>query len=177
MDRITQIKNHEFLRVEVWPINNPPKNFIMLVWLTLWSVCGALVVSQLFMTTESNTKIICIIYMGFWTYFELLILKIYRWRRSGKEQIDIYKSKLVINRLTGTRGIPVEYLISEIKNLRLNTDQKQNFFAKLLFDEYWSAGSEAVLFDYNGKQLGVGLQLDPKEANNLMKILQKTIIN
>lgn len=173
MERITQTKNKDFLRIEVWPIHNPPKNFIMLVWLTLWSVCGALVLSQLYFATEANTRVICIIYMGFWTYFELLIIKVYRWRRNGKEQVDLYKDKMIISRIIGNRGLSVEYLLSEIKGVRLNTNQKQNFFAKLLFDEYWTAGSESILFDYNGKQLGLGLQLDQDSAKKLLKTLEK----
>lgn len=172
MERIKTIKENNFHRIEVLPLHNPPKNFMMLVWLALWSVCGALVLTQLFITNESNTKIICIIYMGFWTYFELLILKIYRWRRSGKEQIDIYSDKVIINRITAKRGIPVEYLKGEIKNVRINKEQKQSIFAKLLFDEYWNMGSESVLFDYNGKQLGIGLQLDDQEIKYLLKQLQ-----
>jgi hypothetical protein len=172
MERIKTIKESDFQRIQVLPIHNPPKNFMMLIWLALWSVCGALVLTQLFLANESNTKVICIIYMGFWTYFELLIVRIYRWRKSGKEEIDIYSDKVVINRITSNRGIPVEYQKREIKNVRINKDQKQSLFAKLLFDEYWNMGSETILFDYNGKQLGIGLQLDEQETKYLLRQLQ-----
>jgi hypothetical protein len=172
MDRIKISKQNNIQTIEVLPIHNPPKNFVMLVWLTLWSVCGALVVSQLFLTSDKNTKIICIIYMGFWSYFELLILRIYRWRRAGKEEIQIFSDKVIINRLTGKRGLPVEYQKREIKNVRINDKQKEGLFAKLLFDEYWTIGNETILFDYNHKKLGIGLQLNEQETKFLLRQLQ-----
>jgi len=173
MERVKITNNKESKIIEIFPENYPAKNLVMQVWLALWSLCGALVVYQLFTTTDSNTKVICIIYMGFWSYFEFLILRIYRWRKKGKEEIEVFKDKITITRLTNNKGLPVEFLLNEISNLRIDLNQKQNMFAKMLFDEYWTAGNECIIFDYNLKKHGFGLQLNEVDAKKVFKNIKK----
>lgn len=169
MDRVKITTKKDSKLIEVFPNNFPAKNLVMQVWLILWSICGAMVLYQLFTTNYSNTKVICIIYMGFWSYFEFLILKIYRWRKGGKEEIEILSDKIIISRLTYNKGLPSSFLKNEISNFRLNTNQKQNMFVKMLFDDYWTAGNESILFDSNNKTHGLGLQLTEEEAKKLLK--------
>ena len=171
MQRISLQKNKEFQTIEILPLSQPPKNLIMQLWLALWSACGAMVLYQLFTASDSNTKIICIIYMGFWSYFEFLILRIYRWRKTGKEEVEIHNNKLVITRLTKGRGLPVTFDFNGISNLRIDTTQKQNMFGRMLFDEYWTAGNECILFEYNKKQHGFGFQLNEDDANQVTRYL------
>jgi len=171
MERIIVQKSKEKVSVEILPISYPPKNFVMLVWLTLWSICGAMVLYQLYIASDKNTKIICIIYMGFWSYFEFLIIRIYRWRKFGKEIIELENKNLILTRSVKGKGIPARFSLLDITNIHIDINEKGTMFGKLLFDEYWTAGAESIKF-YNKKtQHGFGLQLTEKEAKQVLKAL------
>ena len=158
------------LSIVILSLINKVKNRFLLLWFLLWSISGLTVLSQYFMMTDPNTKTAIIVWMGFWTYFEYKIFHAYLWRRSGKEKIKINDKKLLYKRDVLGRGKIKMYDIDFIKDIRLIEPKEDSFFENIN-NSYWVIGGEKLAFDYYGKEIKLGLQLDETDAKALKKLI------
>jgi hypothetical protein len=147
------------------------KNRLLLAWLCLWTIGGLIVFSQYFTFTDPNTKIALIVWMGFWFYFEYKITSAYLWRKSGKEIIKIRNNKFYYKKDVSGRGKLKTYSIDYIKDLRI-VESKENAFFENLNNSYWVIAGEKLAFDYYGREIKFGIQLEEQEAKNLLKIIK-----
>lgn len=66
------------------------------------------------------------------------------------------------------------FLLENIKNL--GTHELENgSWAKILENSFWVLGGQKVRFDYMGREMQLGIQLDPKESERLVKYLSEDI--
>ncbi|HEX7412742.1 MAG TPA: hypothetical protein VF411_01765, partial [Bacteroidia bacterium] len=61
------------------------KLYLLFVWLLLWTVSGIIVIGNYFTLSNSNTKIMMVVWLGFWAYFEFRIGKAFLFKKFGKE--------------------------------------------------------------------------------------------
>ena len=149
----------------------------MFVWVFFWSLAGVYVLSQFFVNPDiEEFKTFLIVWIVFWLYFEYKTVYALRWRKSGKEIIEIKDNKLSITNLIGERGIPRVCLLDHIKNIRLIEENPNNFFASMN-KSYWVVSGETITLDYQGKQVNFAMQLDPREAAELCKMLKYEVQN
>lgn len=173
--RISIKRSVEGLSIVILSLADKTKNRLLLTWLILWSVGGLIVLSQYFLLTDPNTKIAIIVWLCFWLYFEWKILNAYLWRRAGKEIIKIRENKLQYKRDISGKGKVKTYATDYIKDLRI-TEPKENSFFESLNNSYWVIAGEKLAFDYYGTEIKLGIQLDDKEAKELLKVI-KNVIN
>ena len=171
----TSIKrSEEGLSIVILSLADKIKNRLLLTWLVLWSIGGLIVISQYFLLTDKNTKIAIIVWLGFWIYFEFKILNAYLWRRAGKEIIKIRGNKLQYKRDISGKGKVKTYPTDHIKDFRI-TEPKENSFFENLNNSYWIISGEKLAFDYYGREIKLGIQLDDNEAKELLKVIKKAI--
>lgn len=147
---------------------------ILIVWFVLWTLSGVIVFSQFFMPSSREVKLTYAVWMAFWAYFEYKASVLLSWRRKGKEVLKMVENKLVIIRDINGRGIPAFYEKEKIKNIRTVNFEDKKVLARVQ-PLYWSMGYETVLFDYDTKLIGLGLQLTKDEANQVVKQLKVNI--
>lgn len=169
--QISVKRNEDELSIVILAMSEKLKNRLLLVWLTLWTLGGLIVFSQYFTITDPNTKIAVIVWIGFWLYFEYKITIAYLWRRNGKEVIKLRNNKLFYKRDVAGRGKFKTYQLDYIKNLRI-TETKENSFMESLNNSYWVIAGEKLIFDYYGKEIKFGVQLQDEDAKALIKLIK-----
>jgi hypothetical protein len=63
------------------------------------------------------------------------------------------------------------YEFDFMKNFRL-TERKENSFLESLNDSYWTIAGERLAFDYSGKEIKFGIQLNEEDASALYKLIK-----
>lgn len=153
---------------------NKTKNLLLFIWFFLWTLSGVIVIAQYFIITDSNTKAAIIVWMGFWAYFEYKIFKAFMWRKFGVEKIKLRENKLFYKRDRAGKGKVNVYELDFIKDLRV-IEPKENSFFENLDNSYWVIAGEKLAFDYYGKEIRFGIQLDADDAKNLFKLINSEI--
>lgn len=148
--------------LEIRPFYNEGKQKIMLVWLLAFSLCGLAIISQLFVSPNSELKIMILIFAFFWLYFEFKIINAYRWRKSGVEKFIFKDDTLFYGRLISNRGFMKAYSRDLIGSLRKIEVPENNFFASMN-DSYWVVAGETLAFSCAGKLIPFGLRLSDAE--------------
>jgi len=146
------------------------KNTLLFVWLLLWTLSGVIVMTQYFTLSDPNSKAAIIGWLGFWAYFEYKMFKAFMWRKFGVEKIKLREGKLIYKRDIRGKGKVTTFDFDFIKDLRI-LEPKENSFFENLNNSYWMIAGERLAFDYYGKEIRFGIQLDLKDANALFKLI------
>jgi hypothetical protein len=174
-NRISILRKENELSIVILSFQEKTKNLFLLIWFSLWSLSGIVMLTQYFSLTDPNTKTVIIVWIGFWAYFEYKIFIAYRWRKYGKEIIKIRDGKLMYKRDVAGKGKTKEYAIDFIKDLRYLEPAENSFFENLN-DSYWVIGNEKIGFDYYGAEIKFGMQLDAKDATALIKLIKSKTV-
>jgi hypothetical protein len=169
-ERVSYSKSPEETTVIITGRIDRLKETLLLTWLLAWTFCGIFIFIQLFMEYTREEKLYFIIFISFWLFFEYKILKVYRWRRWGKEYLRLTPEKLTIKKSVTDYAKAEEYFIENIKNWQLVTKSPTSFFQQME-KSFWMIGDDCIQFDYQGKTIYFGMQLIEKETNSILKLL------
>lgn len=150
------------------------KNRLLFAWFVIWTICGIFVFTQFFVTPDQDLKAMLIVWLGFWAYFEYRTYRAVLYRRLGVEKIKLRDGKLQYKREIAGKGKIRTYELDFIKDLRVIVP-KENSFADSMSSSYWSLAGERLAFDYYGKEIKFGIQLEPADAEALYKVIKKSI--
>ncbi len=150
------------------------KKIILFVWFTLWTISGVVVFAQYFLMKDEQTRIAIIVWMGFWAYFEYKIFKAVIWRNYGVEKIKLKDRKLFYKRDIAGKGKIKVFDFDFIKDIRVVEAQENSFFENLN-NSYWVIAGEKLAFDYMGKEIKMGIQLDNADATDLLKLIKNKL--
>ena len=171
--RISWKRNENGLSIVVLSTADKTKKLLLFLWFFLWSLCGVIVITQYFRITDPNTRVAIIVWIGFWAYFEFRIFKAYMWRSGGLEKIKIRDGKLLYKRDTAGRGKIQSFEKDFVKDLRVL--ENGSSFMDQLNSSYWVIAGERIAFDYYGKEVKLGLQLDDSDSAALYKLISKEL--
>jgi hypothetical protein len=169
---IKRVENE--LSIIVHSFVDKAKSRFLIIWLILWTLSGLVVLFQYFVIKDSNTKAAIIVWIGFWAYFAYKIRTAYLWRQSGKEIIKIREGKLSYKREISGKGKIKMFETDFMKNLQL-VEPQENSFTENLNNSYWMIAGEKLTFDYYGKEIKFGIQLNEADAKALLKVIKKEI--
>lgn len=172
--RISIEEKEEGTLIKIKAYSEESKQKVFTVWLLAWTLSGLAIISQLFFEPEDDLKSMLFIFTAFWAYFEFKAIKIFRWRRSGEEQILLAEDKIHIGRTVSNRGFLKPYRLDLINEVR-EVEEEGNSLAKSFSDSYWVMGRERLCFSAGGKMIYLGLRLTDKECQKLMKVMNKKI--
>ncbi|MCC6838279.1 MAG: hypothetical protein IT234_07060 [Bacteroidia bacterium] len=168
---IKKKENHEW-SIVIISTTEKVKNILLFAWLFAWSVSGVIVFTQYFTVPDPDTRVAIMVWMGFWAYFEYKIVKAFLWRKYGVEKIKLHEGKLFYKRDVAGRGKIKVYDAEFIKDLRV-VEAKENSFLENVNNSYWVVGGEKIAFDYYGKEIKIGIQLEKPDADALVKLIKK----
>jgi len=148
------------------------KNILLFAWFFAWTVSGIIVFTSYFTINDNNTKIAIIVWLGFWAYFEFKAFKAFTWRKFGVERIKLKEGKLFYKRDVAGRGKIKVYDFNFMKDLKV-VEPKENSFIENVNNSYWVIAGEKISFDYYGKEIKIGIQLEKADADELIKVIKK----
>ena len=146
------------------------KESMLLFWVLAWSFCGAVFLYYFFADTPMRYSLQMLLMLSFWAYFEIRIVKVFIWRRVGFERVTYSIEELIIQNNFYGRGKKNKYFINNIESFQLITSSPTNFFA-FMDNSFWVMGAHRIYFDYFGKKVVFGMQLNDLEAKKLLSIL------
>ena len=156
----------------ILPTDNKKKVNLMFLWLMAWSVSGIIVLANYFKLTNDNAKLMIIVWLGFWAYFEFKIIRVYMWKRFGKEKLWIKNGKILYQQDVNGRGKIKEFdinLLSGFSIIPLTTGSIADTFSQT----FWVKGGERIEFTCQSKLIKFGMQLNDEEANKIISALNK----
>jgi hypothetical protein len=165
------IKDQIFSLV-ILPTSDKKKTNLLFLWLFAWSVSGVIVLANYFKLTQDNAKMMIIVWLAFWAYFEFKIVRVYMWKRFGKEKLWVKNGSLQYQQDINGRGKIKEFdlnLISEISVIELVNGSIADTFSQT----FWVKGGERLEFTCQGKVIKIGMQLEDKEASKITTAINK----
>ncbi len=166
--RISVLKDEEVSSFVILPTDANWKLYLLTAWLFLWTVSGCVVLVNYFSVTNTNIKLVVIMWLGFWAYFEFKICKAFLFRKYGKEKIWVKGGKLFYWRDVAGRGKKLEFEKELVKDLALIEKKKTDFFA-FMNESFWIIGGESISFSYASKTYRIGIQLSEEDAKELLR--------
>lgn len=165
-NRIEIIEKDNTLSIKIKALYNEKEQQLLLLWIVLFSLCGAAILSQFFYDYPMETKLFFGIYVAFWLFFEFKVIYAYRWRKFGSEIFTINPTTILLSKMIGKRGVTEKYNTNEVVNFQL-IKYKENFvFA--LNSNYWSINKYTISFNFNTQTIPFGIDLDEKQAKNVL---------
>ena len=171
-NRVSVLLKDEVYSVVILPTDKKWKVGVLFLWLLAWSVCGVIVITNYFTLTNEKTKVVLIIYMAFWAYFEYKIGRAFLFRRFGKEKLWIKNNTLFYKREVNKRGKTKECSLDLVSDLKVVDPNRGNFFTQMQ-ESFWVIAGERLSFRFNGKDFLFGIQLNDDDAYKLHKVIKK----
>lgn len=165
------IKDQVFSLV-ILPTDNKKKVNLMFLWLLAWSVSGVIVIANYFTLQQESAKLFIIIWLAFWAYFEFKIIRVYMWKRFGKEKLWIKNGTLFYQQDINGRGKVKEYDVNLVSNFEL-VELTRGSIADTFSQTFWVKGGERIEFSCQSKNIRFGMQLEDDEAKKIITSLNK----
>lgn len=140
-------------------------------WIAAWTFCGAVFIKYLVLSPYFSDRMFFAVCTAVWMYFFYRTLKVYLWRKGGREIVRLSPGKLTLINAYWTKGRPEEFLMQNIFKLGLIKHDATSFLA-FLDDSFWIIGGDRVGFSYNGEKVRLGKQLNVQEATQLVRVLE-----
>lgn len=172
--KITYDQTSEKLLINVSGKGTQQQVTLLTVWLALWTICGIAVISQILGEYKREDKLIMVVYLVFWLYFEYKVYYTLRWRKSGVEIIKIEGDKMTYSREVSGKGKVKSYAVNQVRNVTV-IDYSDQPFQKSFYSAYWSLGGEALAFSYLGAEQRIGMQIEESSARQLKKMMDKAL--
>jgi hypothetical protein len=169
--RISALKADGVNSFVIKPTDANWKLYLLFAWLFLWTISGVIVLANYVTLANANIKIIVLVWLGFWAYFEFRTGKAFIFKKFGKEKIWVKNGKLNYWKDISGRGKKLEFDIELVKDLQLVEKNKRDFF-QFMNESFWVMGSESISFIYGIKTYRMGIQLNEEDAKELLKQLK-----
>lgn len=166
-DRVSMVEKDNELSIVILPQKNKFKTTLLVLWLTAFSVSGFYAMYMLSQATDNNHKIFWLVFISFWLYFEVLVLKAVSWRIKGIEKLRISGEVIYITKKIMGWERPQQMRIEQISGIHFIEKSIQSISANFE-TAYWFVGGERIYFDYKRKKITFAVQVDDATAQQLL---------
>ena len=183
-ERISYHRHNEYTTILISTKVDKWKESLLYGWLMLWVLVGiaisyVLATGKYLNVSSDNTpknqlQLFLIIFLVFWAYYLYKIVKVYIWRKRGVEYLKIDKDSIVIKRAFGKIGKAHSYFYSNMEPIKI-IEQKERSYSSVMQSAFWDIGNEKLSFDYDGKSVIFGIQLEIPETKKLKEFLNSEI--
>lgn len=141
---------------------------IITLWLALWSVSGVIILVNLFMPYPKETRLLMVVFLTFWAYFEATVYNAYVWKKKGIEILTLKDGAMEI-RSNGRKESLLTVDLTKIDELILAPENK---FREAMTNSFWNIGEPAVFIKTKERSIGFGRQLSREEATRIEKAVR-----
>lgn len=160
----------------ILPSDDKKKVNLMFLWLLAWSVSGVIVIANYFTLQQESAKLFIVIWLAFWAYFEFKIVRVYMWKRFGKEKLWVKNGILFYQQDINGKGKIKEFdtnLISDFEIIALTKGSIADTFSQT----FWVKGGERIEFACQSTIIKFGMQLNDDDAIKIITSLNKFLKN
>ena len=173
--KISVMKKEHEISIVISVSDRPGASYALLFWMLCWFVCGPLLALLLWDNPEKDVKIFLFVFGGFWLYFLVRVYYAFMWKRYGREVIKIKEGKVFIKKDIRKKGKVHVYDLDFIKDLR-KRDLNASSIGTALSSVDWLSFKEALAFDFSGKEIRIGYDLNAEDAQELFRLLRHHFI-
>lgn len=173
-NRISYCEGRSEYTMVITPPEKSTRFYLLTLWLSTFVLCGIVVSIQLFLNYSREIKLFFVVFLVFWLYYVLMAGRVWLFYSRGGEFIRVCDGKFFIKRAIGTYGKTHDFLIQNMKRIEMRNAPSGSFSWELE-KSYWVLGGHSLVFDYNGREVRLGIRLDKKEAGLALRILNEWI--
>lgn len=186
-DRISIVDQNHVTTIVINPLRIWWKEMLLTIWVLSFTFIGLYMLYLLLTgftdlnyleapTAEEvdNQRIYAIVFLGFWGYFEYRTVKALLWYRFGKELIRLDSDGFLLKKSILTYGKANRFFFENIKKFG-QRKQENTSFGQFFENAYWAMGTDALIFDHNGKSTSFGRRLNEKDSRLLMRLIDDRI--
>jgi len=142
------------------------------VWLAGWTVGGIAAITQLLSKgTDPGGRVFLLVWLVGWAFGEVFCCYLWLWNAFGKEIVRVGSGLLTMKRDVFGLGRARSFQTMEISDLRA-----AGFFGNMRSVSsgmaQWEITGGTIAFDCNGKTNRFGIQLEEKEAREVVERLR-----
>ena len=150
------------------------KEALLLFWLLAWTFSGMVFLFYFFADTPYRHQLPLLVLIFFWLYFELKAVKAFIWRRNGYERLTFSGETLILEARPLFFGKPRRFDLREIEGITKISQSEKNFFS-FIDASFWSTSGERLVFNYRGKDIVFGKQINDEECTKLIGVLNNEL--
>lgn len=165
------VKENVFSLVII-PTHEKRKTGLLFLWLVAWTVSGLIIIMSYTQIQQEKAKVMMMVWLAFWAYFEFKIIRVFMWKRFGKEKFWIKNGIAHYQQEINGRGKVKQFDANLITNLDVIDVEKTNF-ADSFNQSFWVKGGQRIEFVSQGKVLKFGMQLNDEDAFKIALELKK----
>jgi len=154
------------------PERNKRKMFLLFLWIFCWTCCGMYIILYAFTQSDRNWFLFGLIYLFFWLYFELLVLRVFHWRKWGKEVLVIRNGIIEYEKVQAGRKRIQKMDIHLAKECRISELNEKNW-GDFFTTSFWHIGKPRLELEGGGIVLRFGFQLKDAEASEASKKINR----
>jgi len=174
-NRVSFVEDKIKTTIVVYPEDKVWVNALMGAWISMWLVIGATVVWSYFNFKLNNQeKISVFVFMTFWFYYAVKVIRSFAWLMWGKELIKINETSLVYKKSVKKYGKASTFYLENIKKISMYYPKERSMQAVWEISP-WVRGGERIEFEYQGKFIRFGRKLTEKDAKLLFNLVTKRI--
>lgn len=174
-NRISFVDDKVRTTIVIYPESSALIKGLMGAWVAMWIVIGSTIVWSYFtFKLTEQEKIIIYVFMTFWTYYAVKVIRSYFWLMWGKELIKIDEAAFFYKRSVRKYGKSIPYYFENIKKISLH-QPKEKSLQSVWEASPWVRGGERIEFEYLGKVIRFARKLDEKESKLLFNLVTKRI--
>lgn len=171
-ERISFVDNKESISFVIYPPKIGWKKVMIVIWFALWILIGGYVTTQFYKDYSQDEKIALFVFMSFWLYFAIRVLRTLLYLYYGREYIKLDDHTLRIKQSIGQYGKSRQFFLENITKLKVEYP-KENSFKKIYEDSAWVKGENRIQFESIAKKYSFGRKLNEKDAKMVFNILTR----
>jgi hypothetical protein len=173
--RISFVEDKHRTTIVIYPEDKTWIKALMGAWVAMWLVIGAATVGSFFMfNLPQQQQLILIVFIVFWSYYAIKVIRSFAWLMWGRELIKIDEIAVHYKKSTRGYGKSIPYYLENIKKIAISIPEERSIQHAWEISP-WIRGGERIEFEYLQKTIRIGRKIEEKEAKLLFNLLTKKI--
>lgn len=173
--RVSFVRTDERLTVIITQEVSRLKESLLFIWAVAWlAVLGVFVYFWLHSLPGSSDRIFFAISTAFGAYFLVKAIKVYLWRKIGRELLMIEGEELSLKMAYRNYGKPKHFNTINIRKFGL-IPYDITKFGQFAERSFWTIGGETLGFEHHKTKVAFGKQLENDEAKHIARIIEKAL--
>jgi len=174
-ERVSFVDDQGWTTIVIHPEKKPLVTGLMGAWVAMWMAIGITVLWSLYtLQLSQQESIILYIFLSFWAYYALKVIRSFFWIMWGKELLKIDESAVHYKRSIRQYGRSIPYYLENIHKIELTVPESRSL-QSVWESSPWVRGGERIQFEHMGKIIRIARKLNEKDAKLLFSVVTKRI--
>ncbi|GAB4200850.1 MAG: hypothetical protein Fur0023_04640 [Bacteroidia bacterium] len=160
--------------VVVFPLRDKWKMLGLAAWIIAWTVSGLPIIGSYKIASDDNQRIFIIIFTFFWVYYEWKMIKVFLWRKWGKERLWYKDGLFIMEESFLNRKKLQSFRKEDVNEVQTEEIDEKNFF-DFVSGSFWSKGKPLIRINVLGKNLYIAHQISNEEGRMIAKALRSKV--